>query len=152
MQSVERDETLPGEHRVRESKKNVPASVLNLLLNHSRAHKEDYQSLLTRYVAERFLFRLGRYRFRDRFVLKGAYLLTVLLDDQKYRTTKDIDFLKTGETDVSMVRDSLQGICSIPYPPDAVSFDPSSIALHEIREQNVYRGTFLPYFRWKQLT
>ncbi len=71
---------------------NHSASVLARLLNHSRANREDYQSLLIRYVGERFLFRLGRSSYRDTYLLKGAYLLSITLEDQTYRTTKDIDF------------------------------------------------------------
>lgn len=47
------------------SRKDYAASVLARLLNHSRQNKEDFQSLLTRYVAERFLFRLGKSLFKE---------------------------------------------------------------------------------------
>lgn len=120
--------------------KDYSASVLARLLNHSRQHKEDFQSLLTRYVAERFLFRLGNSPFRDSYVLKGAYLLTIILENQTYRTTKDIDFLKTGKTDTDSILESLQSICTIQYPEDAVVFGTSSISLQDIREQNAYHG------------
>jgi len=66
-----------------EPKKDYPASVLARLLNHSRENKEDFQSLLTRYVAERFLFRLGKSSFRNSYVLKGAYLLTIFLKPER---------------------------------------------------------------------
>ena len=79
--------------------KDHSASVLARLLNHSRTHKEDYQSLLIRYVGERFLYRLGRSSYRNAYVLKGAYLLPITLEDQTYRTTKDIDGLKTALLD-----------------------------------------------------
>lgn len=121
-------------------RKDYAASVLASLLNQSRQHKEEFQSLLTRYVAERFLFRLGESTFRDYYVLKGAYLLTIVLEDQTYRTTKDIDFLKTGKTDTDSIRESLEAICTIKYPEDAVAFDIASISLQDIREQNVYHG------------
>jgi len=121
-------------------KKDYAASVLARLLNHSRQNKEDFQSLLTRYVAERFLFRLGKSSFKDSYVLKGAYLLTIILEDQTYRTTKDIDFLKTGKTDTDSIRESLEAICAVQYPEDAVAFDTSSISLQDIREQNTYHG------------
>lgn len=123
-----------------EAGKDYSVSVLDRLLNLSRQHKEDFQSLLTRYVAERFLFRLGESSFRNSYVLKGAYLLTIVLEDQTYRTTKDIDFLKTGKTDTDCIRDSLKSICSIEHPEDAVAFDTSSISLQDIREQNTYHG------------
>jgi len=73
-------------------------------------------------------------------VLKGAYLLAITLDDQTYRTTKDIDFLKTGDTDREYIQESLKHISSIKYPQDAVEFDTESITLQDIREQNSYHG------------
>ncbi len=108
MQSGESDETLHGEPGMTEPRKDYAASVLARLLNHSRQHKENFQSLLTRYVGERFLFRLGESSFRSSYVLKGAYLLTIVLEDQTYRTTKDIDFLKSGKTDTDSIRESLE--------------------------------------------
>ncbi|MDC7221663.1 MAG: nucleotidyl transferase AbiEii/AbiGii toxin family protein [Spirochaetales bacterium] len=120
--------------------KDYSASVLTRLLNHSRKHKEEYQSLLIRYVAERFLYRLGKSPFYDCYVLKGAYLLTITLENQTYRTTKDIDFLKTGATDKKEIKESLKQICSIEYPKDAVIFNTDTISLQDIREQNNYHG------------
>ncbi len=56
------------------------ASVLARLLNHSRSHKENYQSVLIRYVIERFLYRLGQSEYKDSFLLKGAQLLTITFE------------------------------------------------------------------------
>ncbi len=120
--------------------KDHSASVLARLLNHSRTHKEDYQSLLIRYVGERFLYRLGRSSYRNAYVLKGAYLLSITLEDQTYRTTKDIDFLKTGDADAQHILESLRSICAINYPEDAVEFDLDSISIQDIREHNAYQG------------
>jgi len=116
------------------------ASVLARLLNHSRSHRENYQSLLIRYVIERFLYRLGQSEYRNSYVLKGAQLLTITLGNQTYRTTKDIDLLKSGDIQPEMIRKSLEDICSIPYPEDGVSFDTASIRMQDIREQNTYHG------------
>ncbi len=88
-----------------EPHKDYAASVLARLLNHSCQYKEDYQSLLIRYVAERFLYRLGQSDYRGSYVLKGAYLLAITLENQTYRTTKDVDLLKTGDPD----REYMQG-------------------------------------------
>jgi hypothetical protein len=54
--------------------RNVAASVHARLLSRSRKTGEDFQFLLHRYVAERFLYRLGESAHRDRYVLKGAML------------------------------------------------------------------------------
>jgi len=43
----------------REKKSNLPASVLARLLARSKETGDDYETLLTAYVCERFLFRLA---------------------------------------------------------------------------------------------
>ncbi len=58
-------------------KANLAASVAARLLNRARETGDDYQTLLTTFCLDRFLFRLGRSTLRDRFVLKGAMLLRV---------------------------------------------------------------------------
>lgn len=60
---------------------NIAASVRARLLNLSRERSQPFQLLLTRYVLERLLYRLSRTEHRDRFVLKGAMLLTTWLQD-----------------------------------------------------------------------
>ena len=119
---------------------NVSASILSRLLNYSRKKHENYQFLLIRYISERFLYRLGKSKYHEQLILKGAYLLTVMLQNQTYRATKDIDFLKTGDTISRTIIEALRDICSIEYPEDGVSFDLDSIRLEDIREQNDYHG------------
>lgn len=53
-----------------ESRKNLAASVLSKLLAQARETGDDDQFLVTRYVTERFLNRLGVSRLRDRFALR----------------------------------------------------------------------------------
>ncbi|MFP4432238.1 MAG: nucleotidyl transferase AbiEii/AbiGii toxin family protein [Spirochaetaceae bacterium] len=140
MQGARNHEALHGKHGMSAMGKDHSASVLARLLNHSRSHKEDYQSLLIRYVGERFLYRLGRSSYRDEYVLKGAYLLSMTLQDQTYRSTKDIDFLKTGDAGAEFILESLKDICSTSYPEDAVEFDLDSISIQDTREHNAYQG------------
>jgi len=120
--------------------KNIPASVLSRPLHLSRKNKEDYNSNLVRYVAERFLYRPGQSEYKDKFILKGAYLLTITLNSQTYRTTKDIDFLKTGESNSDNLKAILIEICLLEDPTDGVMFDIDSITLKDIHEQNKYQG------------
>jgi hypothetical protein len=56
-------------------KDNLAASVAALLLTRASRSGDDYQTLLTSFCFERFLYRLGVSEVRDRFVLKGAMLL-----------------------------------------------------------------------------
>ena len=120
--------------------KNILASVLARLLKHSNEYQENYQSLLIRYVAERFLYWLGLSEYKTSFILKGAYLLTVVLEEQVYRTTKDIDFLMKGNTDTYEITKAISSICSIQYQEDGVKFDRKSLQLQNIRKQNTYKG------------
>ncbi|MGB4598354.1 MAG: hypothetical protein WBI04_00070 [Trichlorobacter sp.] len=53
---------------------NMATSVRQRLLNKAREQRTDFNLMLTRYGLERFLYRLCRSAYSDRFVLKGAML------------------------------------------------------------------------------
>jgi len=74
------------------SKKNIPASVHQRLLNISRKNKEDFNRLCIRYAAERLLYRLSVSEYTDKFVLKGALLFSVWTKAPQ-RHTRDVDLL-----------------------------------------------------------
>ena len=56
----------------------------------------DFGLILVKYGLERILFRLSSSRHRDVFILKGA-LLFELWTEQRYRPTRDADFLAHGD-------------------------------------------------------
>ena len=62
------------------------------LVQHAKATGIDPNVVLARYAAERFLYRLSRSRYADRFVLKGALLMLVWLGET-IRPTRDADLL-----------------------------------------------------------
>ncbi|HSK41186.1 MAG TPA: nucleotidyl transferase AbiEii/AbiGii toxin family protein [Arenibaculum sp.] len=66
------------------------------LLTLSRATGQTLDLLLTRYVLERLLYRLSQTPHRERFVLKGAMLMTTWFTDP-HRPTRDVDFLGFGD-------------------------------------------------------
>ena len=70
--------------------RDLGASVRQRLLNRSRLENRPLQELLQYFAMERFLYRLSRSRFADRFVLKGALLLTAWRAPMS-RPTIDID-------------------------------------------------------------
>jgi len=120
-------------------KANLGASVSTRLLNQARKTGADYQTLLTSYCLERFLYRLGASDLRERFVLKGAMLLR-LWADQPYRATRDLDLLRRGDAEFNAVRADLRAILAAPAPPDAVSFDGDKIEVDAIRAEDEYAG------------
>lgn len=123
-----------------ERKTNLAASVAARLLNRARQTGDVYQTLLTSFCFERFLYRMGRSEVRDRFVLKGAMLLR-LWSDQPYRATRDLDLLRNGDGSFDAVRRDLETICAVPVEPDAVDFDAGKIRIETIRAEEEYAGT-----------
>jgi hypothetical protein len=119
--------------------KNISASVHAKLLNRSRETGEDFQFLLQRYAGERFLYRLGQSRHRDRFVLKGA-MLYALWGGPIYRPTRDLDFTGYGSDAAADVLAVLGEVCAIPAPDDGLVFDASTLTAEQIRDEAEYNG------------
>ncbi|MBL8227353.1 MAG: nucleotidyl transferase AbiEii/AbiGii toxin family protein [Bryobacterales bacterium] len=118
--------------------RNVAASYRAKLLNRSRERKEDFQFVLGRWVAERFLYRLGVSKQRDQFVLKGATLF-LIWKGELARPTRDVDLLGYGKPDIDGVVKTVKEICSL-HADDGIEFDLDSIRGETIREDAEYDG------------
>ncbi|MDE0036754.1 MAG: nucleotidyl transferase AbiEii/AbiGii toxin family protein [Gammaproteobacteria bacterium] len=119
--------------------RDVPASVRARLKDLARRQEVDFNLILDRYAAERFLYRLSASTEVDRFTLKGAALLRVW-SEEELRPTRDIDFHAAGRDDHDAVRFSLAAICSVPCPDDGVFFDATTIRVDDIRQDQEYGG------------
>jgi predicted nucleotidyltransferase component of viral defense system len=122
----------------RDQHKNPAASVRARLLNLAQSMGEDYQRVLVRYAIERFLYRLGRSRYRDKFAIKGATLFT-LWTGQTPRPTKDLDLLGWGISAIRDVETTIRAICAIPGD-DGILFDAESVEGEPIKEDDEYDG------------
>ncbi|MFQ5571042.1 MAG: nucleotidyl transferase AbiEii/AbiGii toxin family protein, partial [Rhodothermales bacterium] len=119
---------------------NVAVSVRQRLLNRARAQEEDYQVLLTRYVLERFLYRLSQSLHRDRFVVKGA-MLFLLWKGEFHRTTRDLDLLAFGSSEIAHLEAVVREICTVAVEvEDGIVFHPETIQGRAIREDQIYDG------------
>lgn len=118
---------------------NVAASVRTRLLSLSKKTGEDFQYVLQRYTAERFLYRLGESGHRRRFVLKGA-MLFALWGGPAYRSTRDLDFAGYGSTEIDQVLRTMRDICAGPVAEDGVVFDPETLSAEPIRDDAEYQG------------
>ena len=58
------------------SARDIGASIRQRILNKSRNQGRPFQELLQYFAMERFLYRLAKSPYSDRFILKGALLLT----------------------------------------------------------------------------
>lgn len=121
-----------------EPSKNSAASVRARLLTLAQSKGEDYQRVLGRYAIERFLYRLGRSPYRDRFAIKGATLFT-LWTGQTHRPTKDLDLLGWGSSAIPEVETTIRAICEI-QEDDGIVFDCESIEGTRIKEDDEYEG------------
>jgi predicted nucleotidyltransferase component of viral defense system len=130
--------------RARGSKpRDVAASVKARLLAHARAHAEDFNALLIRYVLERLLYRLSMSRHASEFVLKGA-LLFVIWSARPHRATKDLDLLGSGTPDTQRLAAVFRELCQAPGD-DGVTFEAGRVRAAPIREDAVYDGIRLTF-------
>lgn len=123
-----------------ESKKprDVGASVRARLLNLARQKGQALDLLLTRYAIERLLHRLSISPHRDRFVLKGAMLMTTWFDDP-HRPTRDVDLLGYGDPAPEPMLATFREICAIALD-DGIAFDVDGLRVELIREELDYGG------------
>ena len=119
--------------------RNVGASVRTRLLQRSRETGDDFQRLLQRYGAERFLHRLGESPCRERLVLKGGMLLA-LWGEAIYRPTRDLDFTGYGSSLPNDVRSAICDVCAVPVADDGIVFNCEALTIEPIRGQDEYDG------------
>jgi nucleotidyltransferase AbiEii toxin of type IV toxin-antitoxin system len=119
--------------------RNLPASVRQRLMNLARKHGEDFQLVLTRFVIERFLYRLSRSPYHEEFILKGA-LLFRLWTDQFHRPTRDVDLLGKGDHSVERLTSVFQDVCAVAVPDDGLIFDAGTVAAERTKEDQEYEG------------
>jgi predicted nucleotidyltransferase component of viral defense system len=118
--------------------RNIGASVRARLLNLARERTQPLDLLLTRYALERLLYRLSVSSHRERFVLKGALLITTWFDNP-HRPTRDLDLLGFGEPSAESILGAFRDICRIEQD-DGVTFDVSALRIAATRDELKYGG------------
>ena len=98
-------------------------SVQVRLARHAKQIGVDPNLVLTRYAVERFLYRLSRSPYADRFVLKGALLLLAWLGDS-LRPTRDADLLGFGELSDDALVQVFVEVCNVKVEQDAMMYLP----------------------------
>ena len=121
---------------------NIGASNFRKLLHQAQNNNLDFNTLLKRYLQERFLYRLSKSAYKDNFILKGGLLL-ITIDIPASRPTMDIDLL-THKLDEANVTEAFKEILSIEYP-DGVTFDSASLQSEPITKDGAYQGTRLKF-------
>lgn len=119
--------------------KNLPASIRQRLLNKAHATNRPFNEILQYYAIERFLYRMSRSSYSDKFILKGA-LMFLAWGASVYRPTRDIDFLGFTTNDLEAVARIIQEVCVQEVEPDGLTFDSSTVQSERIKEDADYEG------------
>jgi hypothetical protein len=121
------------------SRRDPAASIRQRLLKLARTDGRPFQELLQYYATERFLYRLAQSPHRDRFVLKGALLMTAWRSPGS-RPTKDIDLAGRTSNDPEGIAILIREICGSNPSEDGIRFDPDSVTAERITEDATYEG------------
>jgi len=108
-------------------------SVMTRIANRSRQLGLEPNVLLSRFVTERFLFRLARSPHASRFVLKGATLMPLWLGETA-RPTRDADLAGFGDMSPTVLAAIVHEVLELSVEPDGVVYDRSSVRISAIRE------------------
>jgi len=126
----------------RKEMKNVAASVLARLRNHSKSSGAPFQQVLQLYAIERFLNRMSKSGHAQSVILKGALLLKTV-GIPRARPTMDIDMLRKGKADQASLVALIKDCATLEVAADGLTFIAESIVAEEITKDSEYRGTRL---------
>jgi hypothetical protein len=119
--------------------KDIGESIRQRLLNISQKTKRPFSEVLTYYMIERFIYRLSKSSYKNRFILKGA-LMFIVWNLSDTRATRDIDLLGKTHNTIENLSQIIKEICRIECLEDAAKFISDSVECELIQEQNEYRG------------
>jgi predicted nucleotidyltransferase component of viral defense system len=88
---------------------------------------------------ERFLYRLAKSQYADRFILKGALLLTAWRAPLS-RPTMDIDLAGRTNNQLGHIKEVVGSVCEIDVEADGIQFDRTAIEVNRIKEDADYEG------------
>jgi predicted nucleotidyltransferase component of viral defense system len=120
--------------------KNVVASVLARLRNHSKSRGAPFQQVLQQYAIERFLYRISKSKHAQTVVLKGALLLKTI-GISGARPSMDIDMLREGKADQASLVALVKDCATLEVQADGLTFLADSVTAEEITKDSEYKGT-----------
>ena len=104
--------------------------------NYAKQNGIAAQVVLQNFMFERFLERLSRSEYQQKFIIKGGMLVTAIVGIDT-RTTMDLDTtLRNLPLTEPQIKEAITTICSIPV--DDVSFQ--IVSIEPIRKDDIYGG------------
>lgn len=93
---------------------------------------------------ERFLYRLSKSSYADKFILKGALMLSVWKAPLA-RPTMDIDMLGQIDNRMEGIVNIMRSMCTQPVEPDGIIFDADEVRGERITEDADYEGVRIKF-------
>ncbi len=121
------------------STKNLAASTHQRLLNIARNSSRPFNELLQHFAIERFMYRLSKSSYANRFILKGALMFSAW-SGLGSRPTMDIDLLGKIENNLEAIISSLKNACDVDVEADGMHFDADTVTAIRIIEDAEYEG------------
>jgi hypothetical protein len=124
--------------------RDIAASVRQRLLNKARQTNRPFSELAQYFAMERFLYRLSKSSYADKFILKGALMLPVWKAPLA-RPTMDIDMLGQIDNSIEVIVDVIRSICNQYVEPDGITFDADGVGGERITEDADYEGVRIKF-------
>jgi predicted nucleotidyltransferase component of viral defense system len=124
---------------MKEPVKNIAASILARLRNQTEILGRPFAEVLQYYAMERFLYRLSKTRYADKFILKGG-LLFYVWNLPLRRPTRDIDFRGYVSSKGKDLFKIIKEVIAISVPEDGLVFDSESVSVEETQIDADYQG------------
>ena len=121
------------------SVKNITASVHQRLLNKAKKSSRPFNELLQYFAIERFIYRLSKSPHADKFILKGALMLSAWCGPAS-RPTMDIDLLGKIDNRLEVIIDAMKDACLMDVETDGLSFKDETVEAVRITEGAEYEG------------
>jgi predicted nucleotidyltransferase component of viral defense system len=124
---------------MKEPVKNVAASILARLRNQTEIMDRPFAEVLQYYAMERFLHRLSKTDYADKFILKGG-LLFYVWNLPLRRATRDIDFRGYVSNSRGTLLKIINAVIAESIPEDGIVFDPQSVSVEATQIDEDYQG------------
>jgi len=125
---------------MKEPVKNIAASVLSRLRNQAEELNRPFAEVIQYFVMERFLYRLSKTNYANKFILKGG-LLFYVWNLPLRRPTRDIDFRGYVSGNRTTLLKIINDVIAVSAPEDGLMFDSQSVSVEETQIDADYHGT-----------
>lgn len=124
---------------MKEPVKNISASILARLRNQANEMNRPFAEVLQYYAMERFLYRLSKTGYADKFILKGG-LLFYVWNLPLRRPTRDIDFRGYVSGNRATLLKIMDEVIQVSAPEDGLVLDSQSVSVEETQIDADYQG------------